>query len=311
MEGKEFTGKNVEEALQNALSQLNVSLDQIEYEVIEKESSGFLGLLGGKPAKIVVKQKESVTTANTESTVSIVSTVAPSETAAVKSDKDLCAIASKFLSDVLTAMDVKTDIKAEMTENGDEICIDLSGNDMGILIGKRGATLDSLQYLVSLVVNKESDSYIKVKIDTENYRERRKETLENLARNIASKVKKTRHSVSLEPMNPYERRIIHSCLQGDAYVETHSEGEDPFRKVVITLKKGVRLPDNNRQRFHGGRKPYGNSNNKKKISSSREFHKKYGADTKDYSTDYKKDYAEYLESKAAAKAAAEKKEENA
>ena len=153
-------------------------------------------------------------------------------------------------------------------------------------------------------------AYIKVKLDTENYRARRKETLENLAKNIASKVKKTRRSVSLEPMNPYERRIIHFCLQNDSYVETHSEGEDPFRKVVITLKKGVYIPDN-RQRFKGGKKPYGNYNSKfKKINSSREFHKKYGADTKDYSTDYKKDYAEYLESKAAAKAAAEKKEEN-
>ena len=277
---KEFTGKNVEEALQSALSELNVTIDQIEYEVVEKESGGFLGLLGGKPAKIMVSLKE----------------------------KDLCQVATKFLHEILTAMSLDTEIKAEFNESKDEIDIDLSGNDMGVLIGKRGATLDSLQYLVSLVVNKESDSYIKIKLDTENYRERRKETLENLAKNIASKVKKTRHNVSLEPMNPYERRIIHSCLQGDSYVETHSEGEEPFRKVIVTLKKGVQLPER-RQGFKG-RKPYGNNNRNKKISSSREFHKKYGADTKDYSTDYKKDYAEYLESKAAAKAAAEKKEEN-
>ena len=108
---------------------------------------------------------------------------------------------------------------------------------MGILIGKRGQTLDSLQYIISLVVNKESDSYIRVKVDTENYRERRKETLESLAKNIAYKVKRTRRSVALEPMNPYERRIIHSALQNDRYVETHSEGEEPYRKVVVTLKR--------------------------------------------------------------------------
>jgi len=294
MDSKEFTGKNVEEALQSALTELNVTIDQIEYEVLEKESGGFLGLLGGKPAKIAVKLKEAEKEQIKET--------------GNNNDKDLCRIATTFLNEILTAMGLDTEIKAEFTENKDEIDIDLSGSDMGVLIGKRGATLDSLQYLVSLVVNKESDSYIKIKLDTENYRERRKETLENLAKNIASKVKKTRRNVSLEPMNPYERRIIHSCLQSDSYVETHSEGEEPFRKVVVTLKKGVQLPER-RQGFKG-RKPYGNNNRNKKISSSREFHKKYGADTKDYSTDYKKDYAEYLESKAAAKAAAEKKEEN-
>ncbi len=294
MDSKEFTGKNVEEALQSALTELNVTIDQIEYEVLEKESGGFLGLLGGKPAKIAVKLKEAEKEQIKET--------------GNNNDKDLCQIATTFLNEILTAMGLDTEIKAEFTENKDEIDIDLSGSDMGVLIGKRGATLDSLQYLVSLVVNKESDSYIKIKLDTENYRERRKETLENLAKNIASKVKKTRRNVSLEPMNPYERRIIHSCLQSDSYVETHSEGEEPFRKVVVTLKKGVQLPER-RQGFKG-RKPYGNNNRNMKISSSREFHKKYGADTKDYSTDYKKDYAEYLESKAAAKAAAEKKEEN-
>ena len=114
--------------------------------------------------------------------------------------------------------------------------IELAGEEMGVLIGKRGQTLDSLQYLVSLVVNKYSDEYIRVKIDTENYRERRKETLENLAKNIAYKVKRTRKTVSLEPMNPYERRVIHSALQNDRYVTTHSEGEEPYRRVVVTLK---------------------------------------------------------------------------
>ena len=133
-------------------------------------------------------------------------------------------------------MDMVVDIK--VTENKEEntMDIELAGEEMGVLIGKRGQTLDSLQYLVSLVVNKYSDEYIRVKIDTENYRERRKETLENLARNIAYKVKRTRKTVSLEPMNPYERRVIHSALQNDRYVTTHSEGEEPYRRVVVTLK---------------------------------------------------------------------------
>ena len=123
-------------------------------------------------------------------------------------------------------------------EDEENMSIEISGPDMGILIGKRGQTLDSIQYLTSLYVNKESESYIRVKIDTENYRERRKETLETLAKNIAYKVKRTRKSVYLEPMNPYERRIIHSALQNDKYVCTKSEGEEPYRKVVVMLKRG-------------------------------------------------------------------------
>ena len=132
-------------------------------------------------------------------------------------------------------MAVVIDVKYDEAEN--TMDIELSGDEMGVLIGKRGQTLDSLQYLVSLVVNKEKDDYIRVKVDTENYRQRRKETLENLAKNISYKVKRTKRAVSLEPMNPYERRIIHSALQNDRYVTTHSEGEEPFRRVVVTLKK--------------------------------------------------------------------------
>ena len=124
-----------------------------------------------------------------------------------------------------------------MNENEKELSVDLSGDDMGVLIGKRGQTLDSLQYLVSLIVNKESTDYIRVKVDTENYRKRRQDTLENLAKNIAFKVKRTKRTVSLEPMNPYERRIIHSALQNDKFVTTHSEGEEPFRHVVVTMKR--------------------------------------------------------------------------
>ena len=134
-------------------------------------------------------------------------------------------------------MDLTVVIDVKYDEENRDIDIDLSGDEMGVLIGKRGQTLDSLQYLVSLVVNKDVEEYIRVKVDTENYRKRRKETLENLAKNIAYKVKRTKRPVSLEPMNPYERRIIHSALQGDKYVTTHSEGDEPYRRVVVTLKR--------------------------------------------------------------------------
>ena len=145
--------------------------------------------------------------------------------------------AKDFLNDVFASMKLTVVITADYNEDDNSLSIDLAGDDMGILIGKRGQTLDSLQYLVSLVVNKGQEEYIRVKVDTENYRQRRKETLENLAKNIAFKVKRTKRPVSLEPMNPYERRIIHSALQNDKYVTTHSEGEEPFRRVVVTLKK--------------------------------------------------------------------------
>ncbi|MCR4648906.1 MAG: protein jag [Lachnospiraceae bacterium] len=145
--------------------------------------------------------------------------------------------ASDFLSDVLKKMEIENEIKAKYDASENCLNIEIAGEDMGVLIGKRGQTLDSLQYLVSLVVNKGTKEYIRVKVDTENYRERRNKTLENLAKNMAFKVKRTRRSVTLEPMNPYERRVIHSALQNDNYVTTHSEGEEPYRKVVITLKK--------------------------------------------------------------------------
>ncbi|MDO4522466.1 MAG: RNA-binding cell elongation regulator Jag/EloR [Eubacteriales bacterium] len=149
--------------------------------------------------------------------------------------EEVKAKAEKFLKEVLTTMGMQVEVKASYTD--EVLNVELSGEDMGILIGKRGQTLDSLQYLTSLVVNKGKSGYIRVKVDTENYRSRRKETLENLAKNIAFKVKRTRRPVFLEPMNPYERRIIHSILQNDPYVSTHSEGEEPYRKVVVTLKR--------------------------------------------------------------------------
>lgn len=166
----------------------------------------------------------------------------------------------KFLHDVFAAMDMKVELQIEQKPKDREMSIDLSGDDMGVLIGKRGQTLDSLQYLASLVVNKGTNEYIRVKLDTENYRERRKATLENLAKNIAQKVKRTRKPVSLEPMNPYERRVIHSALQNDKFVSTHSEGEEPFRRVVVTPKEGVRYENyNNRNRNR-----YNRNYNKKK-----------------------------------------------
>lgn len=165
-----------------------------------------------------------------------------------------------FLKQVFGAMNMEVTIETSYDASERELAVNMTGDDMGILIGKRGQTLDSLQYLVSLVVNKESDGYLRVKLDTENYRSRRKETLETLARNIAYKVKRTRRSVSLEPMNPYERRIIHAALQNDKYVVTRSEGEDPFRHVVISLKREARegreyRGGRNRENREGGRGP--------------------------------------------------------
>ena len=201
------TAKTVDEAVTKALIELETTSDKLEYEVVEKGSAGFLGI-GAKPAIIRAKKKETL------------------------EDR-----AIDFLSQVFDAMNLDVKIAAAFNEEECEMNIDLSGEDMGILIGKRGQTLDSLQYLISLVVNKGTDEYIRVKVDTENYRQRRKETLENLAKNISYRVKRTKRPVSLEPMNPYERRIIHSALQNDRFVTTHSEGEEPYRRVVVTLKR--------------------------------------------------------------------------
>ena len=207
MEYREFTGKTVEDAVMEAAIKLETTSDKLDYEILEKGSSGFLGI-GSKPAKIKARK--------------LMETVDRVE---------------EFLADVFAAMQI--DAKIEITENKEEntMNVDLSGEDMGVLIGKRGQTLDSLQYIISLVVNKESDSYIRIKVDTENYRERRKATLEKLAKKIAYTVKRTKKPVALEPMNPYERRVIHSALQNDRYVCTKSEGEEPYRKVVIMLKR--------------------------------------------------------------------------
>ena len=186
------------------------------------------------PAVAVKEIKEEVTS-NEEKEVKKERKVA---VLTLEEQEEAKAKAEKFLKDVLSTMEMKVDVKADYAD--EVLNVELAGDDMGVLIGKRGQTLDSLQYLTSLVVNKGKSGYIRVKVDTENYRIRRKETLENLAKNIAFKVKRTRRPVFLEPMNPYERRIIHSALQNDPYVTIHSEGEEPYRKVVVTLKKNNR-----------------------------------------------------------------------
>lgn len=203
----EVSAKTVDDAITEASIQLGTTSDKIEVEIVEKGSSGFLGIKS-KPAVIRARKKN-----------------------------DAEGNVREFLGKVFEAMGMEVELEVKQDEENKLMEVELKGSDMGILIGKRGQTLDSLQYLTNLAVNKHSENYIKVKLDTEDYRKRRKETLENLAKNIAYKVKRTKRPVSLEPMNPFERRVIHSALQNDKYVETHSEGEEPFRHIVVTLKK--------------------------------------------------------------------------
>lgn len=210
MDYMEFSAKTVNDAVTEACKHFTVPSDKLEYEVVEEGSTGFLGF-NSKPA--VIKAR------------------------IIEEKPDPQQMTKKFLDDVFAAMGMTVVVDVTYDEQESMVSVDLSGDEMGVLIGKRGQTLDSLQYLISLVVNKGADQYIRVKVDTENYRQRRKETLENLAKNIAYKVKRTKRPVSLEPMNPYERRIIHSALQNDRYVTTHSEGEEPYRRVVVTLKR--------------------------------------------------------------------------
>ena len=263
MEYITVSAKTLDDAITEALIQLGVTSDQLDYEVIEKGSAGFLGI-GMKQAVIKARRKvveepeaEIVEDVKSEPAVmkkeepkTVKKEIAKKETIKketvkqepAKKEPDLAKVESqtieaceKFIYDVLKAMDM-TDVKVtSVVDEEGALSIDMEGSNMGILIGKRGQTLDSLQYLTNRVANKMQEGYVRVKLDTEDYRRRRKETLENLAKNIASKVKRTRRTVSLEPMNPYERRIIHSALQGDPAVSTHSEGEEPYRRVVVTL----------------------------------------------------------------------------
>ena len=274
------TAKNLDDAITEALVQLEVTSDRLDYEVIEKGSDGFLGF-GRKQAVIKARRKEEPVVevkaekkeekpVKVEKAAKVEKTEhaekkepvktetknefkkehkkekdfkkAPKkevreETELAKVEPATIEACEKFVEDVLNVMNME---EVKVTSTVDEegaLSITMEGKNMGILIGKRGQTLDSLQYLTNRVANKMQDGYVRVKLDTEDYRRRRKETLENLAKNIASKVKRTRRTVALEPMNPYERRIIHSALQSDPAVSTHSEGEEPYRKVVVTLAR--------------------------------------------------------------------------
>ena len=268
------SAKTVDDAITEALIQLGVTSDRLEYEVIEKGSAGFLGI-GMKQAVIEARRKpepkeEKVEEPVVEEPVKAepkkveavqhqkaavekkadepqkaafekavekeVKEEVKKETKLVEVQPQTIEAVEDFLKNTMKAMDMEVELKTEIDQDG-ALCVDMSGEHMGILIGKRGQTLDSLQYLANRVANKHQEGYVRVKLDTENYRARREETLRHLAKNIAHKVKRNRRPVALEPMHPYERRIIHSALQSDPYVMTHSEGEEPFRKVVITLKK--------------------------------------------------------------------------
>ena len=285
------SAKTLDDAITEALIQLGVTSDRLEYNVIEKGSAGFLGI-GMKQAVIeawkkedkeeeeflkaveetirenpvkeyfakednvkeddvkehqaeeAAKKEEAVREDKTEKEeASANAKEEKSEPVSVK-EKELLAkvedetirYVEQFVKDTLKAMDMDVEITSSIDKDG-ALYVDMKGENMGILIGKRGQTLDSLQYLTNRVANKHQSGYVRVKLDTENYRARREETLKHLAKNIAHKVKRNRRPVILEPMNPYERRIIHSTLQSDPYVTTHSEGEEPYRKVVVTLKR--------------------------------------------------------------------------
>jgi spoIIIJ-associated protein len=203
----EMAGKTVDDALKNALMELKGDRENVEVEVLDTGNRGFLNIIGCRPARIKVKLK-----------------------------RNYIQEVRNFLRSVLNCMNMEVEIRIK--EENNIVKIDLAGSDMGILIGYRGETLDALQYLISLIVNKDHDmEYKRVILDTENYRLKREETLKRLARRVGDKVKRTGRTVKLEPMNPYERRIIHSALQNDHYVNTYSEGQEPFRRVVVSLKK--------------------------------------------------------------------------
>ena len=279
------SAKTLDDAITEALIQLGVTSDRLEYNVIEKGSAGFLGI-GMKQAVIEAWKKEEKTEehdisdfreAVKEEISSIldepvkkeepkkekkepvkkakdrpakmpkekkaeekkeepVKPAAKEEQVLAEVEEQTIKAVEQFLKDTLKAMDMEVEITSSIDGDG-ALYVDMKGGHMGILIGKRGQTLDALQYLANRVANKHQTGYVRVKLDTENYRARREETLKHLAKNIAHKVKRNRRPVVLEPMNPYERRIIHSALQSDPYVTTHSEGEDPYRKVVVTLKR--------------------------------------------------------------------------
>lgn len=293
MDKIEISAKNVEEALTQAMIKLGTTSDKMGYEVISEGRSGFFGI-GSKPAVIKAWIKEDAISQELKSFMEpSVKTSEPEvkdvkeakaepkkpevkvkkdDTAAAekKTDVKVASTPEEFITQVCNAMGLKVSVDSRFDEAENVLDINMIGEDMGILIGKRGQTLDSLQYLTGLVANKNKEEYIRVKLDTENYRERRKETLENLARNIAYKVKRTKKPVALEPMNPYERRVIHAALQNDRYVVTRSEGEEPFRHVVISLKREKSY----NSRPNGGKGGYNRYNNNGSYNKSKSGYNK-------------------------------------
>lgn len=205
MKTVESSGKTINEAILMAVAQLGVQRDNLDIEILEEPVKGLFGLIGAKDARIRASIKKTT------------------------GDR-----AKDFMTELLYHMEV--DAIVDVVETGDSIDMDLRGEGMGLLIGYRGETLDALQYLTSLVVNKEGEEYKRINLDTENYRQKREETLRRLAKRLGYKVSKTKRKITLEPMNPFERRIIHSTLQNDNYVRTYSEGEEPYRRVVIACK---------------------------------------------------------------------------
>jgi len=228
MKWVEKTAKTIDEAVEMALKELNLTKDNVDIEILEQPNKGLFGLIGTRLAKVRVTVKERE---EKKEELPIVHKKDNGEDK--KKEKD---IAYKFLREVLNCMDIKAEIKIKCVDTG--LYINLVGPKMGTIIGRRGQTLDSLQYLVSLVVNKDKgkDEYVRIVLDTENYRKKREETLVRLANRLAERVVRTRKKIELEPMNPYERRIIHSTLQNHPSVFTYSEGEEPNRKVIIACK---------------------------------------------------------------------------
>ena len=202
----ESTGKTVEEAIALGLKELNTKRERVDVKILELPSKGLFGIIGSKPAKVRLTMLDR-----------------PEDSA------------RRFLEELFKAMDMEVTVDIE--QKCDTLSVNIEGSNMGIIIGRRGQTLDSIQYLLNLVVNKNSDRYIKVFLDTENYRKKREDTLIRLASKMASKARKIGKTIALEPMNPYERRIIHSSLQNDPFIQTYSEGEEPYRRVIIALKK--------------------------------------------------------------------------
>lgn len=268
----ETSGKTVDDAITAALLELGLPSEQVDIEILQESSKGVLGIFGAKEARIratakAVPVEEELFSEKVEEPVKeevkpvqqeasyVMDTLVEDRLAAARAKAEAQAQAEaakepveysedakiaqeaaiEFLIPVLKKMGVEAEIVGEM-EEADVLKLDIQGQGLGVIIGKRGNTLDSLQYLTALIANKKTQEHIKIKLDAENYREKRKQTLEKLAINLAKKVRKTNRRVALEPMNPYERRIIHSALQGNKYVETYSEGNEPYRHVVVVYK---------------------------------------------------------------------------